>query len=312
MKPKYSIIVPAYNEEALIGDCLISLKNQNFDRKQYEIIVVDNGSSDQTAKITKSFGVRVVKEPQKGVARARIRGAEVAKGEILVYTDADCRPLMNWLRLIDNAFQANPQLDGVGGVFAFFDGNWFETNLTPIGKIFTWHLSGGNMAVKKETYQRLGGFNYRVNLGEDALFSMKLKKYGQFKINRKNLVYTSARRFSYNLPYTLYMYTLNDLFVVLTGKPFFYNFPDIRKGVDGFPVKLEDYFHHKIHNRPALFLTTLTPFVFISALYFTTPSFAQARDINFVKYKLGTIQRTIQQVNFALNQKIPHIKITPK
>ena len=76
-----SVVVPALNEEKYIGHCLSSLRAQHYPRELYEIIVVDNASTDRTAEIARRFGLKVVFEPQRGVGRARHRGAQEARGE---------------------------------------------------------------------------------------------------------------------------------------------------------------------------------------------------------------------------------------
>jgi glycosyltransferase involved in cell wall biosynthesis len=93
--PLISVIIPAFNEEKFLGNCLFSLKNQDFN--DFEIIVVDNNSRDKTSKIAKKFGVKLVSEKNQGAALARNRGAKEAKGEILAFTDADTILPKNWL-----------------------------------------------------------------------------------------------------------------------------------------------------------------------------------------------------------------------
>jgi glycosyltransferase involved in cell wall biosynthesis len=101
-----SIVIPALNEEKFIGRCLESLKNQDF-KDTYEIIVVDNGSTDSTAKIAGEMGARVVICPQKGVSYARQAGAQAALGEIIVQTDADTIYPRWWLARIQKQFTSH-------------------------------------------------------------------------------------------------------------------------------------------------------------------------------------------------------------
>ncbi|MBD3312554.1 glycosyltransferase [archaeon] len=87
---KISVIIPAYNEEEVISRCLKSILSQDY--KDYEVIVVDNGSTDDTKKIVKSFKnkrVRLVEERKRGVSNARNKGAAVAKADVLFFLDAD-------------------------------------------------------------------------------------------------------------------------------------------------------------------------------------------------------------------------------
>src|SRR5258708_40324123 len=84
---KVSVIIPVYNEEEVIGECLSSLKKQSA--KDFEIIVVDDGSYDSTLEILQAFDVRIFKQNHHGPGVARNLGAKHAKGKILVFVDAD-------------------------------------------------------------------------------------------------------------------------------------------------------------------------------------------------------------------------------
>jgi len=85
-----SIIIPAYNAEKAIKECLSSLTNQSLSRNKYEIIVVDDGSTDRTCEIAKKYKVNVISQGNGGPAVARNRGAREARGDILIFTDSDC------------------------------------------------------------------------------------------------------------------------------------------------------------------------------------------------------------------------------
>lgn len=85
--PLVSVIIPAYNEEDYLPDCLKSIQNQTY--KNIEVIVADNNSTDKTSEIAKVFGTKVVKVEKKNVAVVRNADAKVAKGDILFFIDAD-------------------------------------------------------------------------------------------------------------------------------------------------------------------------------------------------------------------------------
>ena len=97
---RFSVVVPAYNEEGFLAETLRSLRHQDYDGA-YEIVVVDNNSTDATAEIAGSFGVRVVSELEPGVCQARQRGLSEARGEIVVSVDADTLYPPDWLSRID-------------------------------------------------------------------------------------------------------------------------------------------------------------------------------------------------------------------
>ena len=113
---KASVIIPAYNASKVLPRCLDALQNQSFPGK-FDVIVVDDGSKDNTAEIAKGFkGVRVFSQQNAGPAVARNAGAKQAQGEIVVFTDADCVPSKNWLKKMVAPF-SDPMVVGVQGAY---------------------------------------------------------------------------------------------------------------------------------------------------------------------------------------------------
>ncbi|MHB1132133.1 MAG: glycosyltransferase family 2 protein [Chloroflexota bacterium] len=114
--PCYSVVVPAYNAADTLGACLEALLCQSLPRARYEVIVVDDGSSDATATVAGRYPVRVLCQAHAGPAVARNRGARVAKGEYLLFTDADCAPAPTWLAEIVRPLEGDSRVAGVKGV----------------------------------------------------------------------------------------------------------------------------------------------------------------------------------------------------
>ena len=114
-KPIFSVIIPAYNEEKYLPACLKPLVNQDFPREKYEVIVVDIVSIDKTPQIAKKFKVKLIKEPKKGLIRARQRVLKIAKGQYIAHTDADCLVPKNWLSTIFKHFTENKNIIAVAG-----------------------------------------------------------------------------------------------------------------------------------------------------------------------------------------------------
>lgn len=113
-----SVIVPAYNSERTIGQCLEALTNQTFSRSNYEIILVDDGSTDRTAEIAGKYtGIRLIKQNNTGPAAARNNGAKAAKGDIILFTDADCIPDPDWVEQMILLFEKDQDLCGVKGIY---------------------------------------------------------------------------------------------------------------------------------------------------------------------------------------------------
>ncbi len=112
--PFVSVIVPVLNGERTIRECVASLLGMDYPVELREILVVDNGSKDRTAAIVKSYPVWYLREDRRGAARARNKGIEASKGEILVFTDADCIVSRGWLRALVQPF-GEQDVGGVAG-----------------------------------------------------------------------------------------------------------------------------------------------------------------------------------------------------
>lgn len=113
--PRASIIIPTFNGASRIGNCLNALLEQ-AGRIDAEILVVDDGSTDETAGVVQALGVRLIHQANAGPAAARNRGAAAARGEILLFTDDDCVPMPDWLDAMLTPFE-DPEIVGAKGVY---------------------------------------------------------------------------------------------------------------------------------------------------------------------------------------------------
>jgi glycosyltransferase involved in cell wall biosynthesis len=116
VNPAISVVIPAFNAEATLAGCLQSLAAQREPHPPFEIIVVDDGSDDGTARIAESFGVRLLRTPHRGAAYARNCGVTHSQGDILLFTDADCEPAPDWMQALSRPFE-DPAVAGARGVY---------------------------------------------------------------------------------------------------------------------------------------------------------------------------------------------------
>ncbi len=218
--PKVSLIIPAFNEERYLERTLASVSRQNF--KDFELIVVDNNSSDNTVKIAMNFGARVIKEKRPGVSFARQSGFLQAQGEIIATTDADTFLPPDWLSTIVAEFDKNYRLAAFGGLYTLYSGPptarfalyYFSRPAWMLDRLWEggWSLPGVNMAVRKTSFIEVGGFNTNLEVFEDADLSQRLKKYGDVKMDPDFKVQTSGRRYKHGLMWGLAMYLPSILF----------------------------------------------------------------------------------------------------
>ena len=245
--PKISVVIPAYNEEAWIERAVQSVKQQDYPG-EFEIIVVDNGSTDKTALIATRCGTRVVYEPKRGPSAARNAGYNAAQGEIIAFMDADSFAPPDWLRSFLKPF-LDPKNVVVAGRFLFEGSKYRSHRLffkiyleylgTPIiwfWKILGFHMfSGANFAVRKSALDLANGFDTSVPFwGEDLLFAMNIKKTGRIK-SVSYRIYTCARRYNQNgWAKTTATYYINSLWVMLFKRSFNKDFGDLK-----IPIKEE-------------------------------------------------------------------------
>lgn len=224
-----TFVVPAYNEEEHIKECLKAIQKQKT-KLTYEVIVVDNNSKDDTNKIAKSFkNVKTIFEKKQGVGQARRTGTENAKGEIVLHTDADTRVFPDHLEKVYSHFKKNKNLVCLGGQFIFYDAPLYKNILRKIlYKPFllfaqktsknTLGPSGNNMAFKNNAYKKTKGFDKNLKFGEDLDICRKLKKHGEIKTDLNLKVQTSSRRFKLNKK--LITYTINFFSSCIRKKPY--------------------------------------------------------------------------------------------
>jgi len=118
-----SVVVPVRDSRELLERCLESLDRQTVARSEYEVIVVDDGSSDGSAEVARKWGARVFRQEKKGAGAARNRGIQEAKGEVLLFLDADCEANSDWIAKISEPI-GKDAINGTIGRFTSDQENW--------------------------------------------------------------------------------------------------------------------------------------------------------------------------------------------
>jgi glycosyltransferase involved in cell wall biosynthesis len=209
-RPRFSIVVPAYNEDQYLPATLQSLYSQ-ASRGGAEIIVVDNNSTDTTVDVARSFGVRVVSETEPGVCQARQRGLFEACGEIVVSVDADTIYPPGWLARIESSFERCPEAVAVAGPCHYVDPPWWMAGFSralfaAVGGIYRrtgWvsYVTATNTAFRRDGFD---GYDLRLTQGGDELDLLRrLRSRGRVLWNPSSAVFTSSRRQRRGLLHTL-------------------------------------------------------------------------------------------------------------
>ena len=200
-----SVIIPAFNEERLIGETLRQVKAAVavFSRRawQTEIIVCDNNSTDGTAALARAAGAQVVFEPVNQIARARNSGAAAASGDWLVFIDADSHPSAELFAEVAEQIEMGRCL--AGGSTMRLAGHY------PVGNLITrlWNgisrvgklLAGSFIFCEADAFRQVGGFSHELFAGEEIDLSQRLKKLARARKKRivilhRHPLVTSARK----------------------------------------------------------------------------------------------------------------------
>ncbi len=187
--PFVSIIIPAFNSERTIGMGLESIKSLNYPKERFEIIVVDNGSKDKTSEIVKEFGFRVLHKPLIKVGALRNCGAKVSRGDVLAFTDSDCIVPEQWLMKAVEILEDDTVGAVGGGCLVPTNASWLERAWVSEQKdpiIQSKYLPACDFILKKEIFNRLGGFDETIIAGEDDDLAIRLRKEGYNLIVHKS------------------------------------------------------------------------------------------------------------------------------
>jgi glycosyltransferase involved in cell wall biosynthesis len=233
-----SFVVPAFNEEAYIGDCLESILQQTRHMQDStEIIVVNNASTDRTREVALSYpGVRVIDEPRKGLTFARQAGFLASTGSIIANVDSDSRLTRGWLDRVLTEFRSNSRLAGFSGPFVYYDLTPQQRRLVKVFYFLGWitHITnkhilrvgammqGGNFVVSRAALEKIGGFNVEISFyGEDTDIARRLNAVGDVVFSFDLKMYSSARRLKHEGMFTMAArYSLNYFWTTFLKRPY--------------------------------------------------------------------------------------------
>jgi glycosyltransferase involved in cell wall biosynthesis len=201
-----TVVVPTYNREALLARCIEALRSQSPSASGYEVVVIDDGSSDGTKRMCLGVAaewtqLRYIQQENQGPAAARNRGVHEARGEIVVFTDDDCVPPSDWLSRIHGWFERVPELSGVGGLMLTPEREWIplshHSDLAHPGESgYSKFIGTNNAAYRRCALLDAGGFDetFRHVSVEDSELYIRLRQRGHKMVIDPTLwVYHPAR-----------------------------------------------------------------------------------------------------------------------
>jgi mycofactocin system glycosyltransferase len=190
--PFISIVIPTRDRAESVAECLESVYSQEYPSSRIEVIVVDDGSRDETQKLVSGFSCTLHRNPEsRGQSYCRNLGARQAKSEILAFLDDDCVPGRTWLRDLTPYFQ----WEDVGAVGGYVDGYFHRSRLDLYEKEFsrlnlgkyilrgvkdrsTFFIPTCNMLVRKKAFVETGGIREALHIGEDVDFCWRMRDIG--------------------------------------------------------------------------------------------------------------------------------------
>jgi cellulose synthase/poly-beta-1,6-N-acetylglucosamine synthase-like glycosyltransferase len=189
--PEVTVVVPAYNSAATISPCIESLLAQDYPPERYEIIVVDNNSTDETAALVEEYPVQLVFETAiQTPGAARNRGLGLSAAEITAFIDSDCIAAKDWLRSLVRPFQ-DPAVGVVGCRIdsQIADSGLVEAFLAQVNIITEEHFPplepkgfpAGAVAYRRSALDRVGSFDIFMQASEDVDLAWRVQAYGGYK-----------------------------------------------------------------------------------------------------------------------------------
>jgi len=206
-----SAIIPALNEEKYLENCLASLKNQKT-CDNFEIIVVDGGSSDSTVKISNKYADKVLVSQERSPSIQRNLGARIAEGRFLAFIDADTVASKSWLKGIVKALQDQKVVCVTGPLFPlerikrpylYRLTNTLQKILVRINYPLFW---GASCAFRTDAFWKIEGFDEKLLTSEDHDISLRIRRIGKAAFKDDISAFTSHRKFLKNERQAFFFY----------------------------------------------------------------------------------------------------------
>jgi len=245
---KLSFVIPAFNEESYLADCIESILEQTRGLEDStEIIVVNNASTDGTREVALRYRrVRLVDEPRKGLTFARQAGFLASRGALIANVGADSRLTPGWVQRVLHAFEANLRLASLSGPFVYYDLTRRQRFFVHVFYLVAWMtyvtnryilrvgsmVQGGNFVVSRAALERVGGFNLDISFyGEDTDIARRLNEVGDVLFTFDLKMFSSARRLKREGMLTMAArYSINYFWTTFFKRPYTNHHVDIRDG----------------------------------------------------------------------------------
>jgi glycosyltransferase involved in cell wall biosynthesis len=257
-KAEISIVIPAYNASKTISETIKACLNQRVLDKKFEVIVVDDGSIDNTAEIVKKYPVRYIYQENCGPAKARNTGWKAASGKIICFTDSDCVPEEDWIEKINNKYISD-DIGSVGGSYGIINEDSLLARCIHeeiiqrhlVMPSDTYSLGSYNLSCRRDVLEGIGGFDesYKMASGEDNDLSYRIVKSGY------KLIFDKDIKVSHYYPTRIMKYLKEQFWHGFWRVKLYRDHPDMMKG--------DNYSGIIDYIQPPLFLVILflTPFI---------------------------------------------------
>ncbi|MDO8125614.1 MAG: glycosyltransferase [Candidatus Brocadiales bacterium] len=232
---KTSIVIPAYNAEKTVGKTVEACISQDY-KDKFEVIVVNDGSTDNTEAVIKSFPVRYIFQENAGPAAARNRGWKASKGDIVCFTDSDCIPASNWLSTLLEHYKDSTLVGAVCGSYKIANLEsllaqciheeimFRHSNMSNNVRFF----GSYNLSIRRSVLEEVGGFDetFLQASGEDNDLSYRIKKAGY------NIIFDNKALVAHYHRDSLYRYLKDQYIHGYWRAKLYRDHPDMTSGDD--------------------------------------------------------------------------------